>query len=85
MSHLIRDLASVTRLEEIQAILSGGKIKIGEIDELEPLFTEARDEIGDITATLQYETSPTYSNCSTLSPFKVVRNCFFSVMGEPNA
>ena len=70
MGHLIRDLVSVTRLEEIQAILSSGKIKIGEIDKLEPLFTEARDEIGDITATLQYETSPTYSN---VPPFPLLR------------
>jgi len=46
--------------EYLQKAVWSRKIKLGEIDKLEPLFTEARDEIGDITSTSKYETSPTY-------------------------
>ncbi|GAJ01120.1 unnamed protein product, partial [marine sediment metagenome] len=43
-----------------QKAVWAGKIKMGEIEELEPLFTEARDEIGDISYVGNYEKSPTY-------------------------
>ncbi|GAI81493.1 unnamed protein product, partial [marine sediment metagenome] len=46
--------------EHFQKAVWAGKIKMGEISELEPLFTEARDEIGDISNVENYEKSPTY-------------------------
>lgn len=46
--------------EHLQKAVWARRIKIGEIQELEPLFTEARDEIGDITSSTKYEASPTY-------------------------
>ena len=46
--------------EYLQKAVWAGKIKMGEIEELEPLFAEARDEIGNISYVGNYEKSPTY-------------------------
>jgi ParB/RepB/Spo0J family partition protein len=46
--------------EHLQKAVWSGRITIGMIAELDPVFTEARDEIGDITATWQYSNSPSY-------------------------
>ena len=46
--------------EYLQKAVWARRIKMGEIEELEPLFTGARNEIGDITSSMKYGTSPTY-------------------------
>jgi len=46
--------------EHLQKAVWAGRIPIGFIKELEPVFTDARDEIGDITYTYKYSESPSY-------------------------
>lgn len=59
--HTVWHYINISMLPEyLQKAVWSGKITIGMIAELEPIFAEARDEIGDITATLQYSNSPSY-------------------------
>jgi ParB/RepB/Spo0J family partition protein len=46
--------------EHLQKAVWAGKIPVGFIKEMEPVFTEARTEIGDITRTFEYLKSPSY-------------------------
>jgi len=52
--------------EHFQKALWARKITTGFIQELEPLFTEARNEIGDITRYTEYQKSPTYQRIIAL-------------------
>ena len=52
--------------EHLQKAVWGRRITTGFIQELEPLFTEARNEIGDITRYTEYEKSPTYQRIVAL-------------------
>lgn len=59
--HTVWHYVNISMLPEyLQKAVWSGKITIGMIAELEPIFAETRDEIGDITATLQYPMSPSY-------------------------
>lgn len=46
--------------EPLQKAIWTGKIPVGFIKEMEPVFTEARAEVGDITRTFEYSKSPNY-------------------------
>jgi hypothetical protein len=46
--------------EHFQKAVWGRKIPMNAIKEMEPVFTQARDEIGDITSPVKYENSPSY-------------------------
>jgi len=52
--------------EHFQKALWARKITTGFIQELEPLFTEARNEIGDIARYTEYQKSPTYQRIIAL-------------------
>lgn len=46
--------------EHFQKAIWGRKIPMNVIKEMEPVFTQARDEIGDITSPVKYQDSPSY-------------------------
>lgn len=46
--------------EHFQKAVWGRKIPMNAIKEMEPVFTQARDEIGDITSPVKYQNSPSY-------------------------
>lgn len=52
--------------EHLQKAVWTRKVTTGFIQELEPLFTEARNEIGDITRYTEYGKSPTYQRIVAL-------------------
>jgi len=59
--HTVWNYINVSMLpEHLQKAVWAGKIPMGFIAEMEPIFAEARDEIGDISATLHYSESPSY-------------------------
>jgi len=53
--------------EHLQKAVWAGKITMGDIQEIEPVFTEARSEIGDITSYRKYSESASYQ--------KIVARC----------
>ena len=58
---MVWDYINVSMLpEHLQKAVWAGKIPIGFVHEMEPIFVEARDEIGDITSTSKYSESPSY-------------------------
>ncbi len=52
--------------DQFQKAVWSGKITMGSIQELEPLFAEARDEIGDISNVGNYQNSPAYQRIIAL-------------------
>jgi len=64
--HTVWRYINISMLPEyLQKAVWSGRITIGMIAELDPVFAEARDEIGDITATWQYSNSPSYQKIVT--------------------